>query len=78
MQIANIQEVMSWQDHLNDDERAELAAVEAAFTKAQEALDPIKAKRNAVRRKLKIRCDARMLRAKPDDGPRVQTIRKGE
>jgi len=66
MQIPNIQEAMSWQDHLNDEERAELDAAEAAFEAAQKEIAPIKAHRSAVRRKLKIRCDMRMIRAKPD------------
>ena len=67
MSPMNIQSGMSWQDFLTDEERAELEAAEAAFERAKAALEPVKAERDATRRKLKARCDMRMFRAKGMD-----------
>lgn len=67
MLAMGIQQRMAWQDFLIDEERAELAAAEAQFEKARDALEPIKAERDAVRRKLKTRCDMRANRAKRVD-----------
>ncbi|WP_143815092.1 hypothetical protein [Brevirhabdus pacifica] len=63
----SIQTRMAWQDFLTDEERAELEAADAKFAEAQRALEPVKADRDATLRKLKIRCDARMRRAKESD-----------
>ena len=56
----------SWFDLVTDDERRELALAEQAFADAKKALEPVKAERDATIRRLKIRCDARMRRAKED------------
>ncbi|MHA3913826.1 hypothetical protein [Halovulum sp. GXIMD14793] len=58
---------MAWQDHLTDDERAELKAAMDAYASAKAALVPAKADRDAVIRRLKIRCDARMRRARGEE-----------
>lgn len=67
MRTMSIQPRMAWQDFLTDDERRELDAAQEAFDRAKQALEPIKAERDATLRKLKIRCDARMRRAKAGD-----------
>lgn len=58
---------MKWQDFLTPDEQEELAAAENALTMAMRSVDPVKERRNAVRKKLKVRCDARRLRAREGD-----------
>lgn len=58
-------EVMSWKDFMTDEEEAELVAALAA---KRDVAQPIIDKYNAVYRRLKTRCDARMRRAaKPVD-----------
>jgi hypothetical protein len=56
---------MAWQDYLTDDERRELAEAEAVLADAMARIQPVRIQRDKVRRKLKVRCDARMRR---DDG----------
>ncbi|KII16300.1 hypothetical protein OO25_07335 [Phaeobacter sp. S60] len=67
MRFMGIQTRMAWQDFLTDEERQELEAAEADFAAAKKALDPVKARRDATRKKLKIRCDMRMHRAKGEN-----------
>lgn len=56
-------EVMSWKDFMTEGEKAEL---EAALAAKQQIAQPIVDEYNAVYRKLKTRCDARMRRSTDD------------